>query len=161
MEKLTILGIGPKIGRIALPWLAVMITLSIIYPSVFVYRQSLPKALMVIGIVLMALGVVLILLSGRMMTEGVRATKLVTKGPYASCRNPLYSAIIMLVVPGLSFILNSWLILTTCPVAYFVFRRCIKEECAQLEKIFGEEYKKYCNETPEFFPLNLRKWFGK
>lgn len=161
MDKLSIFGIGPKIGRIALPWLAVTITLSIIYPEAFAWWQPQPVVLLIIGIVLMALGVGLWFWSGKIMVEAVKETKLLTKGPFALCRNPLYGAIIMLVVPGLSLVMNSWLILTTCLVAYLVFRQCIKEECAQLEKIFGEDYKKYCSETPEFFPVNFRKWFGK
>lgn len=161
MEKLSILGIGPKIGRIALPWLAVAITLSILYPGVFAYLQSRSLVLTIAGIILMVVGVALWFISGKIMVEAVHETKLQTGGPFALCRNPLYSAIILFVIPGLSLVMNSWLIITTCPVAYLVFKRCIREECAELEKVFGEAYKKYCSETPEFFPLNFRKWFGK
>jgi protein-S-isoprenylcysteine O-methyltransferase Ste14 len=161
MEKLTIFGIGPKIGRIALPWLAVAIVLSIVYPDVFAWWRPQSLVLLIPGIILMALGVALWFASGKQMVQAVKETKLLTKGPFGLCRNPLYSAIILFVVPGLSLVMNSWLILTTCPVAYLVFRQCIKEECIQLEKIFGDEYKKYCSETPEFFPVNIKKWFGK
>ena len=33
MEKLTFLGIGPKIGRITLPYLAITIALTILFPA--------------------------------------------------------------------------------------------------------------------------------
>ncbi|NCA75106.1 MAG: hypothetical protein EOM90_02115 [Alphaproteobacteria bacterium] len=45
-----------------------------------------------------------------------------TTGPYHYCRNPLYATIILLVIPGLALVVNSWLVLTASLVGYIAFK---------------------------------------
>ncbi|HPS62640.1 MAG TPA: isoprenylcysteine carboxylmethyltransferase family protein, partial [Bacteroidales bacterium] len=78
--------------------------------------------------------------------------RLITGGMYRYCRNPLYSSILLFIIPGLALVMNSWIILTVTPVGYLIMRRFIREEEEMLERIFGEEFRKYRDATPLFVP---------
>jgi protein-S-isoprenylcysteine O-methyltransferase Ste14 len=96
-----------------------------------------------------------------MLLKGLKETRLVTKGAFYLCQNPLYAAILLFILPALSLLLNSWLILTSSLVGYIMFKIYIKGEYKELETFFGNEYLKYKSETPEFLPLPLKKWAEK
>ena len=153
MKKLTFLGNGPKIGRIALPYLAIAITLTIIFPSLFTFGESARIFLMVIGIVILTAGLILYGLTVRLLLRGLKETRLVTTGTYRYCQNPLYATLILMVIPGVGLILNSWLILTASVIGYIVFKRVIHGEYEEMTEVFGEEYLEYQKRTPEFFPF--------
>lgn len=157
MEKLNTFGIGPKIAIVLLPWLATSIYLSSIDISLFEYTAEARNILKIAGILIMVSGFILYLSSARMLLKGLKETRLVTEGPYNLCQNPLYASLLFLVIPGLSLLLNSWLILSTSIVGYFLVKGFIKSEYSELEKFFGEEYRKYRNKTPELFPVSLKK----
>jgi protein-S-isoprenylcysteine O-methyltransferase Ste14 len=159
MEKLNFLGIGPKIAVVLLPWLTATIIFSSIYKEHFEYVSGNSNILLITGIVLMAFGLVFYLSTIRLLLKGLKEIRLMTNGPYSLCQNPLYSSIILFIIPSLSLILNSWLILTSSISGYILFKIYIKKEYYELEKNFGENYIKYKNETPEFFPISLKKWF--
>jgi len=160
MEKLNFFGAGPKIGTILLPWLAVTITVSCIEKHLFRYYTGSGNILLIAGIILMAFGLVFYLSTVRLLLNGLKETRLVTNGAFCLCQNPLYSSIILFIIPALSLIINSWLVLTTSIAGYIIFKVFIKKEYNELEKFFGNDYIKYKNETPEFFPLPLKKWFS-
>ena len=157
MDKLNFFGVGPKIGMIALPWLAVSIILSVFFDSKFVFFSNGNNIIFYIGLALIIAGIVMYFISALTLLKGLKKTNLVTEGTYYFCCNPIYSAIILLIIPGISFMLNSWLVLTTSIVAYIIFKIFIKSEYAEMEKFFGNDYIKYKSETPEFFPFPLRK----
>ena len=152
MEKLTFLGIGPKIGRIVLPYLASAIALTIIFPAKFTFGKAVEEPFLIAGIILLAVALVFYLTTLRLMLPGIRANRLVTGGAYRLCRNPLYSALILFLVPGLGLLLNSWIIITTSILGYLVFRKFIHEEEELLERLFGDEYREYHEKTSQFFP---------
>ncbi|MCX6270518.1 MAG: isoprenylcysteine carboxylmethyltransferase family protein [Bacteroidetes bacterium] len=155
MEKLSFFGCGPKIGRITLPYLAITITLSIIFPSVFQFGKTVQQPFLIAGIILLVISLVFYFSTLRTMLPGIKENRLITKGGYRLCRNPLYSAILFFMIPGLSMVMNSWFILTSTLIGYLVFRKYIVEEEGQLERIFGEEYLKYKRGTSQIFPLKL------
>jgi len=68
-------------------------------------------------------------------------------------------SIMLLILPGVALMMNSWLVLTTSIVSFTLFKIFIKNEYAEMEKFFGESYRKYSAETPEFFPFPAKKWF--
>jgi protein-S-isoprenylcysteine O-methyltransferase Ste14 len=156
MNKLNFFGVGPKIAVVLLPWLATSIVLSCLDISFFRYTIGSSDILFTAGIVIMVAGLVFYFSTVRMLLKGLKENKLMTKGAYALCQNPLYASIILLVIPALSLLLNSWLVLTSSLIGYILFKFNIKSEYAELEKFFGEEYLNYKSETPEFFPF-LRK----
>jgi protein-S-isoprenylcysteine O-methyltransferase Ste14 len=153
MNKLNPLGIGPKIAIILLPWLAASIILSRMPEKYFEYITGNSHILHISGIVLMVVGLVFYFATARLLLKGLKETRLITSGPFSICRNPLYVSLLLLIIPALSIILNSWLVMTSSLVGFILFKLFIKSEDKELEKFFGEDYLKYKRETPEFFPL--------
>ena len=77
---------------------------------------------------------------------------LVTTGPYARIRHPLYSAMLGI---GIAFALTSanWVFVVFAAAAIWgLFMRIPREEKMMLEK-FGDEYKEYMQRTGRFFPI--------
>jgi protein-S-isoprenylcysteine O-methyltransferase Ste14 len=152
MKKLNFLGIGPKVAAIVLPWLTLTIVLSSIYKEQFVYSISASDEVLVFGIILMTIGLSLYFSTVKLLMKGLKETKLVTTGAYSLCQNPLYTSFVLFIIPALSLILNSWLILTTSVAGYILFSIFVRHEYKELESVFGEEYLRYKSTTPEFFP---------
>jgi protein-S-isoprenylcysteine O-methyltransferase Ste14 len=159
MNKLNFMGIGPKIAVITFPWLAAAVFLTLKFNDSFIYSAKMDKFLFYSGLVLVAAGSVMYFLTVPSLLKGLKETKLMTGGTFYLCCNPLYSSIILLIIPGVSLMMNSWLILTTSVAAYSLFRIYIKSEYEEMEKFFGDDFRRYKAETPEFFPLPLNKWF--
>jgi protein-S-isoprenylcysteine O-methyltransferase Ste14 len=157
MPKLNFLGIGPRIASVLLPWLVLSIILSTRYKSIFAIIPGKSLPLLISGIVLLALGLVFYGSTVRLLLKGLNETRLVTNGAYSICQNPLYSSILLFIIPALSLILNSWLVVTSSITGYILFKINIRKEYIELEKFFGEDYKKYKSETPEFFPFPIKK----
>jgi protein-S-isoprenylcysteine O-methyltransferase Ste14 len=65
-------------------------------------------------------------------------------------------AVLLFIIPALSLLLNSWLVLASNVVGYIVLKIFIGHEYLELEKFFGEEYLKYKSKTREFFPLPIK-----
>jgi protein-S-isoprenylcysteine O-methyltransferase Ste14 len=164
MGKLNSFGIGPKVSTIFLPWLAASIIVSSIAEGPFMFTTTKGDTLLITGIVLMTLGLVFYFSTAKMLLNGLRETRLITTGAYSFCQHPLYVSITMFIIPALSLILNSWLVLTSSLVGYILFKLFIKQEYDELEKVFGKEYLIYRKKTPEFFPFptnRFRSFFKK
>jgi protein-S-isoprenylcysteine O-methyltransferase Ste14 len=159
MNKLNFFGIGPIIGRIALPWLAVAIFFSIKFKGTFTYIKDGNSILFYAGIALLITGLLIYFLTLPLLLKGLKETRLVTMGSYYLCCNPLYAAIILFIIPGVSLLMNSWLVITTSIVAFILFKSYIKKEYTEMENFFGEDFRKYRAETPEFFPFPVKKLF--
>lgn len=160
MPKLNFLGVGPKIATVLLPWLLSTIVLSTHFRKMFSFTHEKSSSLFICGIVLLIFGTVFYGSTVRLLLKGLKETRLVTNGAFSLCQNPLYSSIILFIIPSLSLIINSWLVLTTSIAGYIMFKIFIKKEYNELEKFFGNDYIKYQNETPEFFPVGVKKWFS-
>lgn len=153
MKRLNAMGIGPRIASVLLPWLALTIFLSDFYRPVFNLTSGKNYYITSAGYILLITGLIFYLTTVRFLLKGLKETRLMTGGPYAVCQNPLYSSLILFIIPAISLFVNSWLILTTCPVGYILFKLSIKSEYTELEKFFGQEYNNYRQRTPEFFPF--------
>ncbi len=152
MEKLTFLGIGSKIARITIPYLVITIALTLLFPSIFTFGKDLEEPFLIAGIILIAIALVFYILTLRLMVPGIRDNRLVTGGVYRLCRNPLYAALLLFLIPGLGLLLNSWIIPTASIIGCLLFRKFIYEEEELLERIFGDDYKNYRDRTSLFFP---------
>jgi protein-S-isoprenylcysteine O-methyltransferase Ste14 len=161
MPKLNFLGVGPKIAIVLLPWLLSSIILSTHNRGMFSFTPEKSSLLFISGIVLLVFGIVFYGSTVRLLLKGLKETRLVTNGAFSLCQNPLYSSIILFIIPALSLMINSWLVLTSSVAGYILFKLFIKNEYTELENIFGNDYIKYKNETPEFFPFPLKKWFSE
>lgn len=81
------------------------------------------------------------------------ATALVTTGPFAWSRNPIYLGnTVALSGAGLAFA-NPWLIAAALLAAAATGHLAIRREEAHLAQLFGEEWQAYCQRT--------RRWLGR
>jgi protein-S-isoprenylcysteine O-methyltransferase Ste14 len=150
MNKLSPLGVGPKIGRVAIPYLAVAIVLTVFYPEIFSFGPVLKKPLMIAGFVVLAVAIICYAATVRSLLQGLKANKLMTTGAFRYSQNPLYAVMILLLIPGLALVLNSWIVLTASILAYIIFKKTIHTEYEEMEHIFGQDYLNYKKRTPEF-----------
>jgi len=149
---MTIRGIGKIFERAALPYLILTIILSFIFKKFFSFLPETNFFLVITGFFSLTAGVVLLFLSMVQMAKAYNEQRLETKGMYSICRNPMYSSIIFLIIPGLSLILNSWFVLTTSIISYILVIVFIDEENQYLSRKFGEEYLKYKRKTGLLLP---------
>ena len=75
---------------------------------------------------------------------------LLTKGPYAFSRNPMYTGWTVGYV-GISFVSNAfWLIVLLPVVAAYMHLVDVRREEDSLEREFGEEYRSYKHKVPRY-----------
>jgi protein-S-isoprenylcysteine O-methyltransferase Ste14 len=158
MEKMKWTGVGPKILLPALITLALTIFFSAFFKGTFRFGFVPHNAAIIAGIAVLAVFVVSYLITARTLMNAINNIKMVTTGPYYLCRNPLYACFMLLLIPGLALVLDSWLILATSLCMYIVFRMKINSEYKMMEQYFGDAWKDYYSRTPELFPFPYKKW---
>jgi protein-S-isoprenylcysteine O-methyltransferase Ste14 len=79
--------------------------------------------------------------------------RLLTGGPFAWCRNPIYASMIVFIVPGIALLWDAWPLLVADVALYVIFRRFIGREYAALARAFGREYERYEASVPELLPV--------
>lgn len=141
--KMSIFGVGPKIGRVALPYLLLTIVISFYFSPLFTFPFLKYKTLLIIGIGLIVVGLFVNFSSGAMMINAVRHGVLLKTGFYGICRNPMYVSFIYLTIPGLALVMNSMVILTASVVICIAVLKIIPAEERLLEEKYGDEYKRY------------------
>jgi protein-S-isoprenylcysteine O-methyltransferase Ste14 len=157
MQKKSPMPLSPTVfqqgRRMRFLWLAAPVVLAPVllaqsgWPQGSAFREMLEFA----GTVL-----ILICIGGRcwasLYVGGRKNRELVTTGPYAYTRNPLYFfSALGLAGVGLTFgslILSAALFVFTCLVFSYVAMR----EAMALDAIFGEAYWRYRRRVPAFFP---------
>lgn len=159
MKTMDFYGVGPKIGRILIPWWAITIILSLT-TEYFRFTPERSGTLTIGGAAYLAFGLVFYFTSVKLLLKGLKDGKLVTKGTFYLCQNPLYVSFVLILIPAIGLLLNSWLVLTTCIIGFILTKIYINKEYRMLEEAFGDEYLRYKAMTPEFFPLPIKKWFG-
>ena len=111
MPKLNFLGVGPRIATILLPWLLISIVLSTHFRKMFSFTSEKSSLLFICGIILLVFGTIFYGSTVRLLLRGLKETRLVTNGAFSLCQNPLYSSIILFIIPALTHLKNSWTIL--------------------------------------------------
>lgn len=76
---------------------------------------------------------------------------LVTTGPYARTRNPMYTGFIMLSL-SMAMMASNLLVLFFAVLVILPFPWIVREEERMLLETFGEEYREYMRRTGRFFP---------
>jgi len=76
--------------------------------------------------------------------------RLVTGGPYAIVRHPMYTGL-MLAALGSVLLYATWTTVLFAIFAPFITRRAQREEVV-LSAEFGGEWREYCRRVPKFFP---------
>jgi protein-S-isoprenylcysteine O-methyltransferase Ste14 len=113
-----------------------------------------------VGGILLALGMPMLLTAGITLRPAYNRDELVTSGVFAVVRHPIYSAMIVLNLPGIALLTRSWPLFLMPLVAYTVFKLLIHREDEYLERRFGQAYLDYRARVNEVIPLP-RFWLRK
>jgi protein-S-isoprenylcysteine O-methyltransferase Ste14 len=136
-------GSGHKIGLFTLPFLIVGLILNVAFPSAFDVGGP-PTVLRLVSLVVLAAGVATWAWSAFLILTRVPRGKLITTGPYAVVKHPLYTGVALLVLPWAGFLLNTWLGAVIGVAMYLGSRLFATEEEAWLSKTFGRTWDDYC-----------------
>jgi protein-S-isoprenylcysteine O-methyltransferase Ste14 len=137
-----LVGSGDRIGLFTLPFLVAGLALNARYPSRFAVGGP-SQPLRVIALLVLVPGVVLWAWSVALILTKVPRGELITSGPYALVKHPLYTSVALLVLPWAGFLLNTWLGALTGLALYAGSRRFAPAEEAELAETFGPAWEAY------------------
>ena len=137
-----LMGSGDKIMLLVLPFLVGGLVLNIAFPEFFAVGGP-PTWLAALSWIVLTVGVVIWLWSVVLILTRVPRGELITSGPYTLVKHPLYSAVALLVLPWLGFLLNTWLGLVLGIVLSVGDRLWAPEEEASLAASFGPRWEAY------------------
>jgi len=146
-------GVGPRIAAVALAWAAIAGVATRVWPGACLITFLPRAALVVPGGLLVLFGFAMLVASARALNEAYRRRCLVDSGVFGLVRHPIYSAWIVLIVPGLALLTRSWPLLLTPIVAFIAFKRLIHREDDYLAREFGSAWVQYRNRVNELFPI--------
>jgi protein-S-isoprenylcysteine O-methyltransferase Ste14 len=142
MQVAMLVGSGDKIGRATLPFALVGIVLNVAFPAFFSVGGP-PDALRTLSIAMLVVGLIAWAWSAFLVLTRVPSGELITTGPYRLVRHPLYTAVALLVLPSIGFLLNSWLGAAIGVVMYLASRRYAPDEERELAARFGQAWDAY------------------
>ena len=142
-----ITGAAPRIAIPTLFYILIAVIVDHLYYPIFKITLNNYLTLMIVGNILILLGAGLIINVARKLTKSFNSNHLMINGLFIVCRNPMYTAYMIFIFPGISLLLNSWLVLTSVIVNFILLQVFIKEEYKYLVEKFGEEYKTYLNKV--------------
>lgn len=142
MDLKKLVGSGDKIMLLTAPFLIVGLVVNILRPSLFSVGGP-PTALKMLSILLLIPGIILWLWSVALILTRVPKGELITGGPYALVKHPLYTSVALLVLPWVGFLLNTWLGALVGIVLYLASRRFAPAEERTLATAFGAAWDDY------------------
>ena len=138
----TLVGSGDRIGLLTLPFLIIAIVLYVAWPASFDVGGP-PTWLRVTSLIILVVGVANWLWCAILILRMVPRGELITGGPYAVVKHPLYIGMAFLVLPWLGFLLNTWLGAAVAVVVYIATRMFAPAEEVELARTFGEAWDRY------------------
>jgi len=150
---MTLFGCGPKLALLCLPYIILSLVVMFMYPDFFDLKFLDNTYARVSGYVWLAIGIVFWIYSAVYFLKYFKPGQLITRGPFGLCRNPIYSSIIVFIIPSLALIFHSGLTFSISLVLYIGFKISIHGEVIVLRRIFGEEYNKYEKSVNEIIPF--------
>jgi len=141
MRLKALIGAGDRIMGLTLPFAAVGIAANVAWPGLF--RVDAGMAGLVAGIVLLAIGVPVWLVSVVQILVNVPRGRLITTGPFALLLHPLYTAVALFVIPGCGLALDSSVGFGIGAVLYVSCRLFAGREERALAERFPTEYPAY------------------
>jgi len=118
------------------------LVLNILAPSVF--DVGGPSAVLkAVSIIMLIPGVTIWAWSVILVLTKVPKKELITNGPYALVKHPIYTGVSLLVLPWAGFLFNTWLGTVIGAVLYIGSRIYAPEEEENLSKTFGAAWAEY------------------
>lgn len=137
-----LVGSGDRIGLATLPYALVGLALNVARPEFFRVGGP-PRALAVVSALFLCAGLVNWAWSVALIIAKVPRGELITSGPYALVKHPLYTGVALMVLPWLGFLLDSWLGLLLGAALYLASRRFSPNEERELSATFGTRWEEY------------------
>lgn len=142
MKLGVLIGSGHRIGLLVLPFLAVGLGANILRPAWF--RVGGPPApLAALAWAVLAAGVAVWAWSAYLVATRVPRGELITGGPFAAVKHPLYTGVALLVLPWAGFLCDSWLGVAIGGLFYLGRWLYASREEQALAARFGEAWQAY------------------
>ncbi len=142
-----------KIDSSLLSFIIILTGVLYFFPSLYIKSLLWDNLLDFFGFLFIFKGVLLRMFSrGHKKSYSNKGGKLVTSGPYALVRNPMYLGSFFI---GVGFILMLWPIcfLPLFAIMFYLrFRKQVVKEEKLLTRLFKSEYETYCKKVPRIFP---------
>ena len=152
-ERLSLFGIGPRTFLPTVAYGIVAGAAAHTWPDACLLRWPPHAVFTTVGWILLAFGVPMWLTAIISVMRAYKRDELVTSGVFGLVRHPVYSAIIVLALPGIALLTRSWPLFPMPLVAYAVFKLLIHREDEYLEQRFGQAYLDYRARVNEVVPL--------
>lgn len=137
-----LVGSGDRIALFALPFVIGGIAVQIANPALLAVDASGQPA-RAIAIFVLTIGVLTWAWSVGLILSRVPKGELITTGPYAVVKHPLYTSVALLVLPALGVLLGTWLGAVIGLAVYVGSRLFAPAEEAKLRETFGHEWEAY------------------
>jgi protein-S-isoprenylcysteine O-methyltransferase Ste14 len=137
-----LVGSGDRIALFVLPVVVVGVLGNLANPTVFQVGGP-PTWLGWISVVVLVAGVAVWMWSVVLILANVPSGRLITSGPYAWVKHPLYTAVALCVLPWAGFLLNTWLGAVIGLALYLASRIFAPAEEAELSRTFGKRWQAY------------------
>jgi len=154
-------GIGPKLALLCLPYVILSLIVMNRESEFFDLRFLNLPYVRVLGFVWLGLGIIFWVCSAIYFLKYFKTGRLITQGPFALTRNPIYSFIIVFIIPALALIFHSGLIFSISLVLYIGFKISIHGETKLLRENFGEDYEIYEKSVNQLIPFPRYLFKGK
>lgn len=137
-----LIGSGDKVMLFTLPFIVTGLILNILFQNFF--SVGGPSAVLkVVSVIILIFGIIIWLWSVVLILVKVPQKELITYGPYALNKHPIYNGVAFLVLPWLGFLLNSWLGVVIGIALYIGSRIYSPKEEAMLAKTFDLAWDEY------------------
>jgi protein-S-isoprenylcysteine O-methyltransferase Ste14 len=138
----SLVGSGDKIALATVPSVVAGLVIDAVFPSFFDVGEASGLA-RTIAIVVLIAGVTIWIWSVVLILTQVPEGNLITTGPFALVRHPLYTSVSLLVLPPLGFLLGTWLGVLIGVTMYLAARMFAPAEEAELSRRFGAAWEEY------------------
>jgi len=152
-DRLSRWGVGPRIAAAALSYAIVAGAATHRWPDTCRMLFVPYSVFASLGGFVLVIGVAMLVFAARSATKAYNHDQLVSSGVFALVRHPIYSAWIVLILPGLVLLSRSWPMMLTPLVAYTVFKLSIRREDEYLQHRFGDAYLDYRTRVNELIPI--------
>jgi protein-S-isoprenylcysteine O-methyltransferase Ste14 len=146
MKLKYLVGSGDKIGLLVLPFIVIGLILNILFPAVFSVGGP-SMGLKVTSVIFLVPGVIVWAWTVILILTQVPRKQLITSGPFALVKHPLYTGVALLVLPWLGFLLNTWLGALIGVVLYVASKMYSPLEEETLSEAFGPAWEAYCKQV--------------
>lgn len=134
----------------------VLVITAVLFSKFLFYTRKtavLDESLDTAGLVMILSGFLLrISARGYKEENSSQGKKLVTDGPYALVRNPMYFGTLLIWIGVVFCLLALWVFFILAGIFLFIYIPQIKKEEKSLAEYFGDEFTSYRKKTSLFFP---------